>query len=74
MHKMKSKSYPGMGRWRACEICGAAQHSGHWWLGGYKSKDEPPCSENGLFRDWLENAKKAIDVDQPKKGEPCQTC
>ena len=43
MHKMKNQSYPGMGRWKICEICGAAQHGGHWWLAGIEYKDEPPC-------------------------------
>jgi hypothetical protein len=29
--------------WEFCKVCGATKHSQHFWLGGYKSKMNPPC-------------------------------
>lgn len=42
-HLFRWASAPGFGRWRECDICGTSKHSGFFWLGGYKSKVEPPC-------------------------------
>jgi len=42
-HSFRWASAPGFGRWRECKVCGATAHGGFFWLGGFKSKVEPPC-------------------------------
>ena len=61
MHEMKSQSAPGHGRWKQCTKCGATQHSGHYWLGGYKSKEQPPCG-SAWAGDWKNNATPENDM------------
>ena len=52
--------------WRQCRTCGCAKHSGYWWLGGYKSKVEPPCFIYPLRQpkllEWQEQAIRDFDL------------
>lgn len=41
--------------WHQCTSCGTAKHSGYFWLGGYKSRNEPHCF------DWPVNQPKLIE-------------
>jgi hypothetical protein len=47
--------------WELCKVCGATKHSGHFWLGAYKSKTIPPCIEFPLDQtdliEWQNKAK-----------------
>lgn len=63
MHEMVNRSERGFGKWRECKECGATNHSGHWWLAGFKSKDEPPCwvsPEEIEYKRWLNGATETI--------------
>ena len=45
---------------KICETCGTALHkNGYWYLAGYKSKTEPPCTAYGVPEEWKS---KAIEV------------
>lgn len=54
-HEMKSKNARTGEIWKQCDNCGAANHGGFWWLGGYKSKLEPDCTQ-GIGDDWKKTA------------------
>ncbi len=61
MHKMFKNSGVEFGKrsnWLQCEKCGATKHHGFWWLGGYKSKQEPPCEIHPINSKWLNEAEK----------------
>ena len=61
-HDMRPQSATGFGRWMQCTKCGATQHSGYYWLGGVKSKEEPPCPEryrDPAYAKWRETAEDA---------------
>lgn len=55
-HEMTSKNAGAGERWKQCANCGAANHGGFWWLGGYKSKLEPDCRTQGIDDDWKKTA------------------
>lgn len=55
-HLYQPYSAPGHGRWHTCRTCGAAKHSGYYWLAGYKSKTEPPCREWQVDPAWKAQA------------------
>lgn len=61
-HELKKQSYPGFGSWLQCEDCGCTFHSKHWWLAGFKSKEEPPCDVSN-FDNWKETATE-IDMNE----------
>ena len=57
MHNLKKKSYRGFGSWLQCSLCGCTYHSNFWWIGGYKSPEEPICNDYpGLPEEWKKNA------------------
>ena len=58
-HVMVDVSAHGHGKWRACQKCGATKHSGYFWLGGYRSKTEPPCPTNFKENDYIGWTNKA---------------
>ena len=62
MHQMKNESYPGLGRWKICNHCGAARHGGLWWLAGYKSKAEPPCTDGPALGSWMAAASPLVEA------------
>ncbi len=67
MHDFKNVSAAGHGKWRQCLDCGTTKHNGFWWLGGYKSKEEPLCSvsfESVFLREWKSKAIKLDDAKQ----------
>ncbi|WP_156899754.1 hypothetical protein [Marinobacterium litorale] len=48
---------------RICNDCGAALHrNGDWYLGGYRSQAEPPCTPYQRSDEWLESAEQ-IDLE-----------
>jgi hypothetical protein len=55
-HDMEKQSATGHGSWMQCNNCGATNHGGFWWLGGYKSKDEPHCKPYVIDPEWRKNA------------------
>ena len=65
MHDMQKQSVTGLGSWQQCKDCGATKDSGVWWLGGYKSKHEPPCEIFPINEDWRKSA-KLIDMNDSK--------
>lgn len=65
VHKLTHQSGDdgsGFSRWKVCEVCGASRHSGYWWLGGYKSKVEPPCHSEPYKQDFIDWRDSAIDI------------
>ena len=54
-HRLKKQQVDGVIWWQ-CEDCGATYKDKHWWIGGFKSKEEPECSCDNL--DWERNAEK----------------
>ena len=63
MHTMKSRSERGHGSWKQCKDCGATYHGKLWWLGGFKSKEEPPCTLHGIDAKWKYGAEQ-IDLNE----------
>lgn len=60
-HSYQRKSAPGHGAWQQCDHCGATQHSGYYWLSGFKSKSEPPCFEGDMQvfgSEWANSAER----------------
>lgn len=58
-HRYQRKSVPGYGAWQQCDHCGATQHSGYYWLAGFKSKTEPPCNDEPTFgSEWANSAER----------------
>jgi len=55
-HILRNQQASGAGKWKQCIDCGATTNGGYWWLGGYKSKDEPPCNQYGGDAEWQKNA------------------
>lgn len=55
MHDMKKQSATGFGSWLQCKDCGATVHTKLWWIGGYKSKEQPHCTPNNI-NDWKSRA------------------
>lgn len=55
-HQYQPFSARGFGSWHTCSICGTSKHSGYYWLGGYKSKTEPPCIAWKIDPDWKAQA------------------
>lgn len=60
-HLYRRQSAPGFGAWQQCDHCGATQHSGYYWLAGFKSKSEPPCfGPMEVFgSEWANSAERA---------------
>lgn len=55
-HILHKKYEKGHGTWQQCKDCGTTFHSGCWWLGGYKSTEEPACTPYRIDADWKKNA------------------
>lgn len=62
-HKYQRKHAAGHGSWLQCDNCGAASHSGYYWLAGFKSKVEPPCKTPVFGSDWANSAERDGLVD-----------
>lgn len=63
-HIFQNKQERGHGKWLQCSICGATQHSGFYWLHGWKSLQEPPCV--------LYYEKSAVVAAWRAQAEPCE--
>jgi hypothetical protein len=60
-HHYRRQSATGFGAWMQCDHCGATQHSGYYWLAGFKSKSEPPCFEGDMQvfgSEWANSAER----------------
>ncbi len=61
MHDLFKNSGVEFGKrsnWLQCGKCGCTKYFGFWWLGGYKSKTEPPCEINPINKEWRKNAEQ----------------
>lgn len=65
-HKLITNIAFGQGSWEHCKRCGAAYHSGFWWLSGYKSEIEPPCT--GSLEEWRSQATEIELTIVPQSG------
>lgn len=64
-HSYRKRAAAGYEEWSQCVICGATQHHGFYWLGGYRSVVEPPCvmahAKSAVVRAWKSTAEQAED-------------
>lgn len=64
-HSYRKRAAVGHEEWFQCVICGATQHHGFYWLGGYRSVVEPPCvmahSKSAVVKAWKSTAERAED-------------
>lgn len=61
VHKLINQQFKGYGSWKQCKNCGTSKHSRLWWLGGYTSETEPPCStdfRSEEIKNWLISASR----------------